>query len=179
MTTSKTIRTLFSLLIAIILFAGVWSPAMAQDDGEDQALAAGFVRDFVRGKSGIHVPSGFDPDVLNLTSSSGFERSTLPGGFRIGRAPVTINLDSDGLMPFTYIFFELWPWQRRAFENGDLTIAYRNSSGTWVECPSFMVNDGDDDDDGEGNFRIACVAPMPTSFAIGTFDESAIPSILP
>jgi hypothetical protein len=149
-----------SLILALVVLAGSF-----------QSASAAFITDnaYVIGNQGFFVPAGFDSDLMFL------ERASMDGSpVTFAQTPVRIVLEGEGSMPFTYIFFELDPWEQRAYTNEDLHIYFRdNATGFWSTCNAFVVNDHED------NFRIACVASQPTTYGIGTTDPDAIPSIFP
>lgn len=171
-----------ALMLALVVVAGAWSPALAQDGGEEtqqdeQTLAPGFKNDIFSGRSGLFAAGGLDPEAVTITKE---DRGDGFGQIRLARNPITIEADSD-FLPMTYVYFDLWPWQARAYDNENLKIFYKNENGGWTECPSFTVNQSTSPDDGEaeGKMRIACIATRPGTYAIGTDNPDAVSTIFP
>lgn len=182
MTKENTFRVIFALVLGFVAVVGFWSPALAQDGtGGDQEATSpppGTVNEFFRGRNGIYSSAGFDPETTMIEDAG--EKGT--GGFgqvRLARNPIHLVTPEDGFLPLTYVYFDLWPWQARAYDAGKLKIFYENENGGWSECSSFMVNRAvDEEGEDEGLARIACVAPMATTFGIGTDDETAVSDII-
>lgn len=154
------------MLIAFAMVAGVFQPALAQDT---------LTNTYAVGNQGIWSPTEFNTANLwvEKTSKSG-------GSIRFARAPIMVRGENDQgseiNQPFvlTYVFFNLHPWELRAYENGYLKIYYQdNATGFWKECNTYLAKTGD------GYSRIACVAPQyNTVYGIGTTDPDAYPFIV-
>jgi hypothetical protein len=65
----------------------------------------------------------------------------------------------------TYVYFNLYNWERKAYDKGNLGIYYKDvNTGNWKECPSFLTNNS-----GKTDGRIACLATQyNTVYGIGT-----------
>jgi hypothetical protein len=172
-------QLMIAVVLALVVVVGAWSPARAQDTGQDQdqnPLAPGFKNDIFKGQHGIYAAGGLNPDRVSVsTDDLGIEGKGF-GQIRLARNPVTIDV-SNFSMPLTYVYFNLWPWETRAYRNGDLKIFYKNANGGWSVCsPSFEVDKNLESD----RTRIACVVPLgATTFGIGTDNPDAVSSILP
>ena len=172
-----------ALMLALAVVAGAWSPALAQDGGQDNQqqanpLAPGFKNDIFSGRAGIFASGGLDPEAVTVTKED--TRGEGFGQVRLARNPITIKSDSS-FLPMTYVYFDLWPWQARAYNNENLKIFYKNENGGWSVCPSFLVNQSTSANNGEaeGKARIACIATQPGTYAIGTDNQDAVSSIFP
>ncbi len=176
-------RVILILFLTLFAVVGVWSPAMAQDGEEptEEAAPAGTSSEFFRGRQGLFSSAGFDPETTMLENAGD---KTRVGQVRLARNPVRLVAPEGGVLPLTYVYFDLWPWQARAYRDGKLNIFYENQDGGWSECSSIVVDDPEaegqveDDDETAGRMRIACVAPMATTFGIGTKDPSAVSDII-
>jgi hypothetical protein len=162
--------TRLSSLLVLAVFAlvvGVFQTALAQDS---------FTNTYAVGNQGIWSPTEFN------TANLWVEKSSKSGGgtVRFSRTPIMVHGESDSgseiNQPFvlTYVFFNLHPWELRAYENDYLKIYYQdNATGFWKECTTYLAKTGN------GHSRVACVAPQyNTVYGIGTTDPDAYPFIV-
>jgi hypothetical protein len=154
------------ILVVFAMVVGVFQPALAQDT---------LTNTYAVGNQGIWSPTEFNTGNLwvEKTSKSG-------GTIRFSRSPIMVYGENDQgskiNQPFvlTYVFFNLHPWELRAYENEYLKIYYKdNATGFWKECTTYLAKAGN------GYSRIACVAPQyNTVSGIGTTDPDAYPFIV-
>jgi hypothetical protein len=163
-----------SLFLALAFVVGAYNPA-----------AAAFVTKttYSIGDQGINVPAGFDPDIFYIKRTGGAQ-----GVVHFTRTPIEIVMKQGGVIPFTYVFFDLKPWEARAYRDGELHIYSKNpNNDTWTTCSSFVINAVAQDvktaispqgtfGTSDNRVRIACVATAATIYGIGS---KTLPRIAP
>ena len=159
MSKKRTLTVIFSLAMALAMFAGVWQPA-----------SAAFItkNGYAVGNQGIFIPGGLNPDIAWATKAN---RSSL--GFtpiRFSRDPIMLHFENTSgskvNTPFvlSYVFFKLYPWEERAYKNGDLGIWYKDvNTHQWKQCSSFLIPSNKKDE----KPRLACaVTQWNTTYGI-------------
>jgi hypothetical protein len=177
----KLLKLTASLLFVLVFAAGSWASAFAQDDTgtespAQQTAATTGQQTFARGNQGIFIPGGADPDFVNVEL---VDKDTTGGGVVFfARDPIRIEFTGGGFQPLPYVFFELWPWQVRAYEDGRLGIYGQNADGTWSACNAFLVGAPSERDRGTVQ-RIGCVITNSGVWGIGSMDKGDRPVLAP
>ncbi len=121
------------------------------------------------GKQGIFIPGGYSKENVSLNKVS--QNEPTGAAVKFNRPLLELEFrNNDGSkvnIPFamTYVIYTLSRSEIKQWENGELSIYYRDiSSHAWQSCPTTAVNGTLN---GEASTSLFCVAPQATLFGLG------------
>lgn len=158
----KVFKVSWVLVALLLALALTWGTAFAERQRESAAFALHFQQptDAFLGKAGVHVTnSNYDGvAVVTRIAANGNRRVD---SLRFVRRWLEFEARSNSGQAFetlwgiNNVYFNLIGGEQKAFEDGELSIYFYNTSrGRWEECPSFLVTTTD-----APKGRIACVMP--------------------
>ncbi len=152
------ITLIVTLILAAVIFAGVWHNASA---------AYITSKTYQIGNLGIYLPNGFNPNNvwIERTSKGGLGGAPV----KFSRSLMTLHFVDDSghssSTPYilTYVFFNLNSNENHAWDKNKLSIYYFNvRDGNWKKCPTFVNFDVY-----APNGRASCLAPQYTTYGLG------------